>query len=323
MLDQFGRSIRYMRISVTDRCNLRCRYCMPNDVAAVCHEDILRFEEIERICAAAVRLGIVRFKITGGEPLVRRGCPGLIARLKTMPGVEEVTLTTNGVLLGEQLDELCAAGLDAVNISLDTLDDERFAAITGRRAIRPAQILALLERCCERGLRTKINAVMQEETLPDAVSLAEIAQRMPVDVRFIELMPVGFGGSLRRVAPEQVLERLSERWSDLRPTEELRGNGPARYYASEALLGRIGFIDAVSHKFCSSCNRVRLPRTGQLKPCLCFDSGADLRALLRGGCTDAELTEALRAAVFAKPRAHRFDEQTQITEHRLMSQIGG
>ncbi len=312
-----------MRISVTDRCNLRCRYCMPNDVAAVCHEDILRFEEIERICAAAVRLGIVRFKITGGEPLVRRGCPGLIARLKASQGVEQVTLTTNGLLLGEQLDELCAAGLDAVNVSLDTLDDERFAAITGRRVIRPAQILELLESCCERGLRTKVNAVMLEETLPDAVPLAEIAKRLPVDVRFIELMPVGCGGKLRRISPEQVLERLNERWPDLRPTDEVRGNGPARYYASGALLGRIGFIDAVSHKFCASCNRVRLTSTGQLKPCLCFDSGVDLRALLREGCTDEALTEALRAAVYAKPRAHRFDEQSQITERRLMSQIGG
>ena len=323
MIDQFGRSIRYMRISVTDRCNLRCQYCMPTDVAAVCHEEVLRYEEIERICAAAVRLGIVRFKITGGEPLVRKGCAGLIAHIKAIPGVEQVTLTTNGVLLGAQLDALCEAGLDAVNISLDTLDDELCARITGSRAITPAQILALLEACCAKGLRTKLNAVLLEETLPEAVSLAEISQRLPVDVRFIELMPVGFGSSMKRVAPDLVLERLQARWPDLHPTDEIRGNGPAHYYAAEGLQGRIGFIDAVSHKFCASCNRVRLTSTGLLKPCLCFDSGTDLRALLHGGCTDEQLTEALRAAVYVKPRAHRFDEQTEITERRLMSQIGG
>lgn len=323
MLDQFSRRIDYLRISITDRCNLRCRYCMPDGVACEKHEDILRYEEILRIARAAVSLGITKFKITGGEPLVRRGCAAFIAELKNTPGVEQVTMTTNGLLLGENLDALCGAGLDAVNISLDTLDAEKFRTITGSAAIRPEAYLPLLERCCGKGLRTKINAVLLPETREEAVSLAAIAGALPVDVRFIELMPIGYGGGMERVSPDEVLQLLQRQWPDLHPTAEKRGNGPAHYYASEALQGRIGFIDAVSHRFCESCNRVRLTSTGMLKPCLCFDSTLDLRSLLRSGCGEEELTAALREAVWHKPRAHCFDTREQMTERHMMSEIGG
>ena len=323
MLDQFNRPIDYLRISVTDRCNLRCRYCMPEGAVYESHEAILRYEEILRICRAATELGITKFKVTGGEPLVRKGCAELVASLKALPGAEQVTLTTNGLLLGEQLDALCAAGLDAVNLSLDTLDEEKFRRITGFSGFRPEDALALLRRCCDRGLRTKINAVLLPENRDEVCALAAIAAALPVDVRFIELMPIGFGDRLERVDPDAALEELKKRWPDLCATDERRGNGPARYYASEALLGRIGFIDAVSHRFCESCNRVRLTSTGQLKPCLCYDSTADLRALLRGGCSDEELKTALRDGIFRKPRAHSFDLPQEITERRIMSQIGG
>ena len=323
MLDSFGRDITYMRISVTELCNLRCRYCMPEGADYESHAAILRYEEILRICRAAIGLGVRKFKITGGEPLVRRGCTELIAALKALPGAEQVTLTTNGLLLGEHLDALCDAGLDAVNISLDTLDKEKFRRITGFSLFRPEDALALLRRCCDRGLRAKINAVLLPENRDEVCALAAIAAGLPVDVRFIELMPIGFGGSLERVSPDEALDALKRRWPDLHPTDEKRGNGPARYYAADALLGRIGFIDAVSHRFCDSCNRVRLTSTGQLKPCLCFDSTLDLRALLRGGCSDEQLQSALRDGIFRKPRAHRFDLPQEITEHRIMSQIGG
>ena len=323
MLDQYGRKIEYLRISITDRCNLRCRYCMPEGVACESHDDILRYEEILRLCRAAVALGITRFKITGGEPLVRKGCTELIAALKAMPGVEQVTLTTNGLLLRRELDALCAAGLDAVNISLDTLDAEKFRRITGYAQFSPAGLRALLADCCARGLRTKLNAVLLEENRDEVTALAALAGDYPVDVRFIELMPIGYGGTLGRVSPDEVLTSLRERWPDLRPTAEKRGNGPAHYYRSDALQGRIGFIDAVSHVFCADCNRVRLTSTGQLKPCLSFESTADLRALLRAGCDDAQLQETLREAIYHKPRAHSFDRRENMTEHRIMSQIGG
>lgn len=312
-----------MRISVTDRCNLRCRYCMPEPIDALGHGEILRYEEILRICRAAIELGITKFKVTGGEPLVRAGCTEFIAELKKQPGTQQVTLTTNGLLLEKNLDALADAGLDGVNISLDTTDNTRFQRITGYTGNGADTLLRVLEECCAKGLKTKINAVLLEETEADAPALAAIAETLPVDVRFIELMPIGFGTSMSRVSPEDILTALRERWPDLAPTDERRGNGPAHYYKSDLLLGRIGFIDAVSHKFCADCNRVRLTSTGQLKPCLCYADSADLRALIRGGCTDGELKEALRASVYAKPRAHCFDTNASITEKHAMSQIGG
>ena len=323
MLDQYGRKIDYLRISVTDRCNLRCRYCMPEPVSAVQHADILRYEEILRICRAAAELGITKFKVTGGEPLVRAGCVDFITALKAQPGTEQVTLTTNGLLLEANLDALTEAGLDGVNISFDSPDNARFRRITGYTGDGADTLLHVLDACCAKGLKTKINAVLLEETETDAPALAAIAAKLPVDVRFIELMPIGFGTTMKRVSPEDILTALQERWPDLAPTDERRGNGPAHYYKSAALLGRIGFIDAVSHKFCAECNRVRLTSTGQLKPCLCYADSADLRALICGGCTDGELREALRAAVYAKPRAHCFDTNDIITEKHMMSQIGG
>ena len=323
MLDQYGRSIDYLRISITDRCNLRCRYCMPEPVDAVQHADILRYEEILRICRAAIELGITKFKVTGGEPLVRAGCTEFIAELKKQPGTQQVTLTTNGLLLEKNLDALADAGLDGVNISLDTTDNTRFQRITGYTGNGAYTLLRVLEECCAKGLKTKINAVLLEETEADAPALAAIAETLPVDVRFIELMPIGFGTAMRRVSPDDILSALRKRWPDLAPTDERRGNGPAHYYKSDLLLGRIGFIDAVSHKFCADCNRVRLTSTGQLKPCLCYADSADLRTLIRGGCTDDELREALKISIYNKPRAHCFDTCAAVTERHAMSQIGG
>lgn len=322
MTDQYGRNIDYMRISVTDRCNLRCRYCMPADVAQAEHEDILRYEEILRLCALAVRLGIDKFKVTGGEPLVRKGCADFITRLKRLPGVEQVTLTTNGLLLPENLDALCEAGLDGVNISLDTLNEKLFFSLCGGRG-SVEQVLSAVRQSVERGLKTKINAVLLAETAPGAEDLAALAGELPVDVRFIELMPIGYGGEMRRVSPDVLVQRLRQRWPDLVPTGEKRGNGPAHYYRSDSLQGRIGFIDAVSHKFCQSCNRVRLTSSGQLKPCLCYDTAADLRSLLREGCPEEELLAAMSRCIECKPRAHSFESAGEITEKRLMSQIGG
>ena len=323
MLDRYGREIDYLRISVTDRCNLRCRYCMPEPVDAVQHADILRYEEILRICRAAIELGITKFKVTGGEPLVRAGCTEFIAELKKQPGTQQVTLTTNGLLLEKNLDALADAGLDGVNISLDTTDNTRFQRITGYTGNGADTLLRVLEECCAKGLKTKINAVLLEETEADAPALAAVAEALPVDVRFIELMPIGFGTAMRRVSPDDILSALRKRWPDLAPTDERRGNGPAHYYKSDLLLGRIGFIDAVSHKFCADCNRVRLTSTGQLKPCLCYADSADLRALIRGGCTDGELREALKISIYNKPRAHCFDTGAAVTERHAMSQIGG
>lgn len=323
MLDQYQRRIDYLRISVTDRCNLRCRYCTPEPVDMVQHADILRYEEILRICRVAAKLGITKYKITGGEPLVRKDCTQLILALKAQPGTEQVTLTTNGLLLPQALDALAGAGVDGINISLDTTDNVCYRQITGYASEGADAVLRAVEACCRMKIPTKLNAVLLEQTAADAPRLAAIAEKLPVDVRFIELMPIGFGTTMKRVAPEAVVDALRRTWPDLHPTDEKRGNGPAHYFESNALLGRIGFIDAVSHKFCSECNRVRLTSTGQLKPCLCYADSTDLRRLIRSGCTDGELEQALADAVYNKPRAHCFDSAARITEYHIMSQIGG
>lgn len=322
MRDSFGREIRYLRLSITDRCNLRCRYCMPDEgVPPTAHDDLLRYEELLRIASAAVSLGIDRFKVTGGEPLVRRGCTDFIRALKALPGVKQVTLTTNGLLLPPLLDELCAAGLDGVNISLDTLDNAQYQRLT-RRTHTADEVLDTVRLCAAR-LPTKINAVLLPETSDQMIPLAELAQTLPVDVRFIERMPLGAAQTDQTASADHALVRLRARWPQLEPITEPRGNGPARYFHAPALRGCIGLIDAVSHSFCDHCNRLRLTSTGLLKPCLCYDAGVELRPLLRGGADEETLRNAMCAAILQKPAAHCFAQRENITEHKSMNQIGG
>lgn len=320
MLDQYGRQINYLRLSVTDRCNLRCRYCMPEEgVPLTEHSRLLRYEEMLRLAEAAVSLGIDRFKITGGEPLTRRDCLPFIAELKRLPGVRQVTLTTNGLLLPQALPQLVQAGLDGVNISLDTLDPVQFSAIT-RRDYPVGQVLDAIAASAA-VLPTKVNAVLLDETASQLIPLAQLAQKLPVDVRFIEWMPIG-QDAVPRHDTQTVLERLQAQWPQLTPTSQRRGNGPARYYTAPGFLGCIGLIEAVSHQFCQSCNRVRVTSTGTLKPCLCYEDGVELLPLLRGGASQQELALAMAGAIYNKPQAHCFGSG-HSAERRTMSQIGG
>ncbi len=321
MKDHYGRSIDYLRISLTNRCNLRCRYCMPDGVDFLPHSEILRYEEILRLARAAIDLGIHNFKVTGGEPLVRRGAVEFVEQLKQLPGCGQVTLTTNGVLLEKLALPLARAGVDGINVSIDALDPARYAAITGYDVLN--KVLRGVQASLAAGIRTKLNCVLLASAEPEIVPLAELAARWPVDVRFIELMPIGEGSAGGGLPPQRARALLLERWPDLHPVNERRGNGPAHYEASEGLKGRIGWIDAVSHRFCGQCNRLRLTSTGELKPCLCYDASVDLRALLRAGAPDDALRAAIAQAVEHKPAHHCFDQYEEITEHRRMAQIGG
>lgn len=322
MLDSFGREIRYLRLSITDRCNLRCRYCMPDEgVPPTVHDELLRYEELLRVAETAVSLGINRFKVTGGEPLVRRGCADFIRHLKALSGVRQVTLTTNGLLLPPLLDELCAAGLDGVNISLDTLDNAQYQRLT-RRTHTADEVLRAVRLCAAR-LPTKINAVLLPETADQLIPLAELTQTLPVDVRFIERMPLGTTQTGQTTSADIALNRLRARWPQLKPISEPRGNGPARYFRAPGMQSCLGLIDAVSHGFCDRCNRLRLTSTGLLKPCLCYEQGVELRSLLRGGADDDALRNAMREAILQKPAAHCFQQRENITEHKSMNQIGG
>lgn len=325
MKDKWGRNIDYLRVSLTDRCNLRCCYCMPDDVESVGHDAVLRYEEMMAVCRAAVKLGIDRFKITGGEPLVRKGAVDFMKGLKSLSGVRSVTMTTNGMLLKEALPSLNDLGIDGINISLDTLDAGQYARLT--RGGDLSRVLSALDAAVATGIKVKVNAVLLAETKNQIIALTELARRRPVDVRFIELMPIGFGTTLAGLTRDECLRILRQAYPDLMKTDEVHGNGPADYYKSRALYGRIGFIAANTHAFCASCNRLRLTSTGFLKPCLCYDEGIDLRAVIRKGLPAPEsqsaLMEAIKQAVYEKPAKHCFGEQGDISEHKTMNQIGG
>ena len=321
--DRFNRTIDYMRVSVTDRCNLRCGYCVPGAPAPVPEDEVLSFEEIAFICAQAASLGITRFRLTGGEPLAREGCPELVAMLKAIPGVEQLALTTNGVMLKPQLDALFDAGLDAVNISLDSVDREQYAAITGVDALD--RVLNAIDAAANR-LPVKLNCVVQRGVNEDAPpALALLAKDRPVDVRFIELMPIGGGRALKTVPNEEVLSGLEARFGISVPDGRSHGNGPAVYRRLPGFMGSVGFISAVHDPFCQSCNRLRLLPTGELKPCLCYGDTIPLRDILRDGAPDkaGRIREKLRQAVQAKPRAHCFDSPDAVTERREMVRIRG
>lgn len=323
MLDQYGRTIEYMRISITDRCNMRCLYCMPDGIVTSTREDLLTYEEILKLCRIAVTLGIVKFKITGGEPLVRRGCIEFIRRLKNTPGVKQVTMTTNGLLLDENLDELARIGIDGINVSIDSCNEERYKKLTGVNTASAGAVTAAVCRGVGLGIKMKVNSVLLEEMKDDITVLASLAEDYPVDVRFIELMPIGRGSMLNGIEMEEAMNLLRERWNNLKSVNIKRGNGPAHYYSASELKGHIGFISAISHKFCFDCNRVRLTSEGILKPCLCYEKGVDFRSLLRGGAEDEVIRTKLKSCVYGKPGFHSFLEHENITEHKNMYQIGG
>lgn len=321
MRDGFGREIDYMRISITDRCNLRCRYCMPDGFNRLPMEEILTYEEIAAAAAEAAKLGIRKIKVTGGEPLVRKGCPDLMGMLKRVPGIRQVTLTTNGVLLSEHAGELKKNGLDAVNVSLDTLRPERFEAITGRTGLR--QVFAGIDAALSLKIPVKINTVLLRGVNEDEwTALAALAKDRPLDVRFIEMMPIGSGSLFEPVSQEEVKKCLETAYGGLLPDGRVRGNGPAVYFRIPGFQGSVGFINAVHGKFCGSCNRIRMTSTGDVKSCLCFDGGVSVKEALRAGDMK-RVRELLEACIREKPEGHRFDSPDQVTERRNMARIGG
>lgn len=326
MKDQLGREINYMRISVTDQCNLRCRFCMPtDDLCFMKKEEILEFKEILAIAKAAVKLGIVNFRITGGEPLVREGIEQFLYDLKHLPGVSQVFITTNGVLLEEKLEGLKRAGIDGINVSLCSTDPKEYKSITGRDTL--SNVLAGIKKSVENGIHTKINCV-PVPNLNDThlLSIASIAKNYPIDVRFIEMMPIGQGASFAMISERQMREKLSKEFGEARTISHVNGNGPAKYVTFDGFLGNIGFISARSCAFCSHCNRVRLSADGYLKLCLNYEDGISLKETLRGDNSEEELIEIMSGAIYKKPVQHNFNqEQTRKYQNnrKYMAQIGG
>lgn len=334
MRDGHGRTIDYLRVSLTDRCNFRCIYCMPKEgVQQMSHEQILRIEEIEQIVRVATRIGIRSVRLTGGEPLVRKGVVDLVESLSNMPGIENISMTTNGVLLPRMASDLKRAGLSRVNISLDTLDPEQFKFITRVGSIEDT--LSGIGAALVAGFNpVKINAVSVRSLNQDFLAFAKLSLDRPLHVRFIEYMPVGestgadgHGWGPQDVIPsEELLGIINERAAaeGLAPLEPLDGDdkplgwGPARYFAFPDAQGTVGFISPLSRHFCSECNRLRLTADGKLRPCLFSDRELDVRAALQEGGEET-VYQCFLQALDLKPDEHH----DKVGTERKMSQIGG
>lgn len=324
--DGFRRAINYMRISVTDRCNLRCVYCMPAEgMPWMPHEDVLSFEEIERIVTATAAVGMRKIRITGGEPLVRRGLVDLVGRLAAVPGIDDVAMTTNAMLMPQYADGLVKAGLKRINVSLDTLRPDRFATIA--RASGLEKVLKGIEAAEQAGLTPiKINAVVLRGVNDDeVVDLARLTVDRPWHVRFIEAMPLGGNLSVEEqgfVSADEIMERLGE-LGGLEESPGPNGNGPARYFKIPGAKGTVGVISPMSHFYCESCNRVRLSADGRLRLCLFSDEEIDLRAPLRAGASAQEIVALFRQAIRTKPERHHLVVGQSSCSLRALSQIGG
>jgi cyclic pyranopterin phosphate synthase len=319
MFDSFGRQISYLRVSVTDRCDLRCSYCNVPGRALLDRRDILSLEEIERICLAFVELGVTKIRLTGGEPLVRRGVVDLVERLT--PLVSEVTITTNGTQLDRHAQGLAKAGVRRINVSLDSLDATRFKTITGRDAL--GSVHAGIDAAKQAGLRVKVNmVVLQDTTDGDIDAMIRWCGMMGLDLTLIEVMPMGPAKLRPNDSHIAQREHLGKRWS-LTPLCEKTG-GPARYVHVGETGGRLGFITPMSANFCEGCNRVRLTSNGMLKLCLDRGESIDLRGILRSDGSDEVIRAAILAAIQGKPSGHDFlgskGEQRPV---RSMSAIGG
>jgi cyclic pyranopterin phosphate synthase len=327
LVDSFARVHDNLRISVTDRCNIRCFYCMPeNGVEFMERGEILSFEEIERFVRVAVRLGINKLRVTGGEPLVRKDLPVLIRKLAAIPGIQDLALTTNAVLLSEMAQPLYEAGLGRINIHLDTLDRERFRRITRRDDLE--RVLAGIENCLRLGYSPiKLNAVaVKGLTEPDIVPIARYCRERGIEPRFIEFMPLDaqqLWDRTRVLSADEIIRVLSREVSPLVEIPDRDPRAPATEYCYSDGGGRVGFIASVTRPFCLNCNRIRLTSDGKLRYCLFAIEEANVKELLRSGATDDELAALIRSNVQAKWIGHEINSTRFVPPPRPMYAIGG
>ena len=332
MNDTLGRKLHYLRISVTDRCNLRCKYCMPAEgVPLIPHEDLLTYEEILRLARVMAELGVNRLRLTGGEPLVRKDVAQLAKSLREIDGIKFLGITTNGVLLPELAPALYKAGVDGLNISLDTTDRARYADLTGFD--RYQQVMQGLDSALKLPFSSvRINCVLSpQSTREDWLSVIALAKDLPVDVRLIEWMPMAGDTAAKLVRADEALNEVRRAYGPLSAAENASGQGPASYYNLPGFTGRLGMIPAMSHSFCDTCNRIRLTASGDLKLCLFYDAGIALKPLLRGGASDEEIKTAVLEAVRHKPQKHQGQklstedgcEANLIDQPCAMYKIGG
>jgi len=325
LIDKYNRKLNYLRISITDRCNLRCIYCVPpNRIPKIPHEEILRYEEILRLVRVGVRLGISKVRITGGEPLFRKGVYDFLEQLTRIEGLLDVSLTTNGVLLKDNLSKIQSAGIKRINVSLDTLNPKKFQEITASDCFD--QIWEGLELAQQMGFDPiKLNMVplagVNDDELTD---FARLSITHPFHIRFIEYMPMGSLPTLagRHLLAPEIKERINT-LGELIPVDKSMNDGPSERLKFEGALGEIGFIRPISRHFCNTCNRLRLTASGQLRLCLLSDLQEDLKAVLRKGCSDSELADAIIRAVRNKPSQHNLAKNHPDHVSAQMCAIGG
>ncbi len=326
LADAFNRPITYLRVSVTDKCNLRCVYCMPESgLPWLRREELLSYEEIVAIVRAAAQVGVRTIRLTGGEPLVRRDLHRLVAGVNAIAGIDDIALSTNAVLLEEQLGPLLAAGLRRVNISLDTLRSDRFERIARRPGLD--RVMRGIDAAIAAGLGpVKLNCVVMRGQNDDEIAeFAQITRERAVFVRFIEVMPVHENLDVQRdayMSSDEILERVSA-IGEIEPVAGPPGNGPARYFAFRGAPGAVGVISPLSHDYCERCNRVRLTADGRLRLCLFGDQHVDLRTPLRSGASTDELAELFRGSMAIKPERHHLRLGEASSRMRAFSEIGG
>ena len=326
LTDSFGRAHDNLRISVTDRCNIRCFYCMPeNDAQFVPRAEILDFEEIERFATIAAGLGVTKLRVTGGEPLLRRDLPKLVARLAGIPGIRDLALTTNGVLLADLAGPLYEAGLRRLNVHIDTLDRERFHQITRRDEL--PRVLAGLAECRRLGFRVKLNAVAVKNLVePDIVPLARFARENGFEARYIEFMPLDAQNLWDRskvLLADDMVAMLSREIAPLIPIPDPDPRAPATEYDFADGSGRVGFIASVSRPFCGNCNRLRITADGKLRYCLFAIEEDDVKGLMRSGATDEQIADLVRSNLSRKWEGHEINSQKFVSPPRPMYSIGG
>ena len=320
--DGLGRELTYLRISLTDKCNLRCRYCVPPcGVKLKEHKDILTLEETQRLVDIFTKLGVNKVRFTGGEPLVRKNAVGLIKNVSKLTNAPHIFITTNGVLLEDYIDYLCDASVKDINISLDTLDPSVFESITGSDSL--SSVIEGIRSCLVRGINLKINTVplkgINENEIP---ALAGLARDNDLSVRFIELMPIGCAASYEGISNDEVKRRLIDVYGQ-GVKAETEGGGPAEYMMFEGFRGKVGFISPISHSFCLKCNRLRLTCDGQLKLCLASPVSVDLKSLIRSGASDEDISATIIDAVKNKPSHHEFSSGVFDPGNSGMIGIGG
>ena len=320
MIDKFGRKVDYLRISVTENCNLKCIYCIDDNILNTYKNDILSDDEIVKIATECASLGIKKIRITGGEPLVRKNIENLIYRLNNIKEIEEIYITTNGVLLNDKIEILKENGLTGVNISLDSLNKDRFKKLTKFDKLK--EVLLSIDKALELGLKVKINTVIVDDINKDEIiDFVKLTKDKNIDIRFIELMPIGAAKKYKGISNEEILNIIKNNFKNIQVENKSKRSGPANYIRVDNYKGKIGFISPISNCFCEDCNRIRLTSTGFLKKCLHYNYGIDLKKHIRSNISNKDLKELIYLNIYDKPQNHLFMKDCDDKENKYMNQI--